>query len=94
MPKDVQDQFMSVFGTEWNLWEARFRDASDAAAKKDALSKGGELITFSAEERAKMQAAAKPIWDDYTAQLEAKGIPGKAILADALKFISEYKPAK
>jgi TRAP-type transport system periplasmic protein len=94
MPKDVQDQMMSVFGTEWNLWEARFRDASDAAAKKDALSKGGELITFTPEERAKMQAAAKPIWDDYTAQLEAKGIPGKAILADAVKFINEYKPAK
>jgi TRAP-type transport system periplasmic protein len=91
LPKDVQDQLMSVVGSDWSAWESKFRDDADAAAKAGTLAKGGEVITYGPEERAKMQALAKPIWDDYLGKIQAKGIDGKPILNDVLDFIKNYK---
>jgi TRAP-type C4-dicarboxylate transport system substrate-binding protein len=50
---------------------------------------GGEIIEFSPEERAKMQELAKPIWETSISQVEEKGLPGRDILEEILKFTSE-----
>lgn len=46
---------------------------------------GIEFIEFPPEERAKLVEAAKPMWDAWAEELEAKGLPGKEILDYLLK---------
>jgi TRAP-type C4-dicarboxylate transport system substrate-binding protein len=93
MPKEVQEQFMSVMNDEFTIWQSRIRDQANYDAQKYAISKGGEDIEFSAEERTKMQALAQPIWKEYCDPVDAKGLPATAILNDILAFNKNYKPA-
>jgi C4-dicarboxylate-binding protein DctP len=94
LPADVQQQMMSVLGPDWTLWASRYTDNSNIKSKQLCKDKGVEIITLSAEDRAKMVTLAKPLWDDHIANMESKGLPGKTTLAEILKFISAYKPPK
>ncbi|MDD5700824.1 MAG: TRAP transporter substrate-binding protein [Dehalococcoidales bacterium] len=94
LPKDLQDKMMSVINLDFAMFDAEGRDKSITSTKEWAVEKGGELIELAPEEKAKMQAAAKPIWDEHAAAVEAKGLPGKAILEEVLKFVSEYQPGQ
>ena len=94
LPKDLQDKMMSVINRDFAMFDAEGRDKTNASSAQWAVEKGGELIEVSPEEKAKMQAAAKAIWDKHIADVEAKGLPGKAILEEILKFVSEYQPGQ
>jgi TRAP-type transport system periplasmic protein len=53
-------------------------------------AKGIEFINLSAEEKAKWKKILAPIGDEYAAELEAKKLPGKKILAE-LRKLAEKK---
>ncbi len=46
---------------------------------------GIEFIEFPAEDRAKLREAAKPMWEEWAKETEAKGLPGKDLLEYILK---------
>lgn len=92
IPPDVQNQILIASGMDWLEVQYTKSDETDAEIKEWALSlPGTELIKYPPEERAKMTELAKPIWDKYVEEEEAKGYPGKAILDATIKWISEYK---
>jgi hypothetical protein len=35
-------------------------------------------------------SAVQPVYDKWTAKMEAKGLPGKAILEDARRLVKKY----
>jgi len=40
-----------------------------------------------------IEVAGKPVWDKWVADMEAKGLPGKAVLEEALRLCeSEPEP--
>jgi len=94
LPKDLQDKMMSVINWDFAQFDADGRDKTIAFATQWAVENGGELIEVSPEEKAKMQDAARSIWDEHVAAVEAKGLPGKAVLEETLKFVSEYQPGQ
>jgi TRAP-type C4-dicarboxylate transport system substrate-binding protein len=92
IPPDVQAQVLSASGMDWLEYQYKLTDEEDARIKEWALSlPGTELIEYPPAERAKMSELAKPIWDKYVEEEEAKGYPGRAILEATLKWIEEYK---
>ncbi|NWF91616.1 MAG: TRAP transporter substrate-binding protein [Syntrophaceae bacterium] len=52
--------------------------------------KGKEIIPLSPEQVEKWRAICKPIWDKWVAEMEAKGLPGKAVLGEAQKLVAKY----
>jgi len=52
---------------------------------------GQEIIELSPQERARWVATAEPIWNKWAADMEAKGLPGRAVLAEAIRIAEEYK---
>lgn len=52
--------------------------------------KGHMVVELSDQERGQLETAGKPMWDEWVAQMEAKGIPGRDILADALRLLKLY----
>jgi len=46
----------------------------------DWKARGIEFIEFPAADRAKIEAAAKPMWTEYAESLDAKGLPGTEML--------------
>ena len=96
LPKDIQDQIMSVSGipgAEFSGeagWGADVKTELIAAAQKagSALQQGsldqGEFDKWK-------QIAGKPIWDKWVADMNSKGLPGQKVLDAALALINKYK---
>lgn len=91
LPPDVQKAFDEVsgmagaelFGKAWDLGEKHGIEVAEKA--------GVKLNALSADEIKKWQELAKPIQDKWAGDLEAKGIPGKAILEKMKSLIPQYK---
>lgn len=62
--------------------DVRFREASP--------ENGHEMIVWSREDMDAMREKFRPIWDKWAADMEAKGLPGKAILEDAIQLVDAY----
>ncbi|MBW1773847.1 MAG: TRAP transporter substrate-binding protein [Deltaproteobacteria bacterium] len=57
---------------------------------KIVKERGQEIIEVSPEERARWVAVSKPAYDKWVKVMEAKGLPGKAVLNDALILVEKY----
>ncbi|MEW6668660.1 MAG: TRAP transporter substrate-binding protein [Thermodesulfobacteriota bacterium] len=95
LPPDVQKAITSVCGYEGSRKYAYdFHDSYDEPVRKemaDWVKKGGhkleEYVMPKAELDRWIQVGGKPVWERWVANMEAKGLPGKAVLADTLKLI-------
>ena len=59
---------------------------------KTSQDKGHEIYDLPPAEMARWRATAKPAWDAWVKEMEAKGLPGKAVLEDALALVEKYTP--
>jgi TRAP-type C4-dicarboxylate transport system substrate-binding protein len=85
LPPDVQKVFDGLTG-DWAVdFSAKAWDKFDEDAKVELLAKGLKMITLTPAEHTKWNNALSKVKDDYAAQLESKGLPGKKVLAEVLK---------
>jgi len=61
-------------------------DGSYAACKQIALKSGMQEVTFSDEEMKKLVDITEPLKEKWAKDMEAKGLPGKAVLEAAIEF--------
>lgn len=91
LPKDVQ-KVMDGLMREHSEWTGTYMDnhiiESVEWSKKE---QGVEVITLSPAEKAKWDKLLEPITNDWIKDANAKGIPGKAIVADILSFKKKYE---
>ena len=94
LPKDIQDQIMSVSGLEGSKTFAR--EAFDPSRKMvtDLVKSGkveGTMYTLPPEEVARWtKVAGEPIWQDWVKRMEAKGLKdAKEILAATLELLKK-----
>lgn len=48
------------------------------------------MIAWSDEDMKAMREKFRPIWDEWAEKMEANGLPGKAMLNDAIMLIDAY----
>jgi TRAP-type transport system periplasmic protein len=95
MPADIQNAIMSVSG---QTASATYSDANvkEAAGAKNAIigSDKGQgkpgIYTLTNEQFAAWKAAVIPVWDKWSADMEGKKLPGKAIIDDIKAFTQKY----
>jgi TRAP-type C4-dicarboxylate transport system substrate-binding protein len=63
---------------------------SDAPARQAAVDRGNTVITLSDEEAAQWAEVAQPIYDEWVAEMNAKGIDGQALVDEARGLIDTY----
>lgn len=54
--------------------------------------RGDEVIDLSGDEIARWRETAKPAWDKWVKDMEAKGLPGQAVLDEAVRLVEKYSP--
>jgi TRAP-type C4-dicarboxylate transport system substrate-binding protein len=69
---------LDVFA-ETKFLGAEATDLGEAAALEELKTLGVAVTTLSAEETAKFQALVEPIWGEWIADMESKGLPGEEI---------------
>jgi len=91
LPPDLQKIFdehigaagAKFFGIEFDRYNKGVKDQVKAM-------KGKEVIQLSPSEAARWKQMTKPVWDKWLAGVEAKGLPGKAILDEAERLVKKY----
>ena len=86
LPQDVKKVFEELTG-DWAVeFYGKVRDEGEVESKAFVAKQGVELIPLPPEELAKAKALVEPVKQEYAAELEAKGLPGKKALAEWEKF--------
>jgi TRAP-type C4-dicarboxylate transport system substrate-binding protein len=86
LPPDAQKVFDKLSG-DWAVdFTGKEWDKFESDAEKQAKAKGIEYISLTPQEMARWRKLLAPIQEEYAADLEAKKLPGKKILAELRKF--------
>jgi len=95
LPADIKAIFDKYSLPETSLRFAKAHEAAQIGPKKaiaGALAGAGKdpIYALTAEERAKWKEAAEQTWRDWAADLNAKGLKGDEILAEAQQLMEQY----
>ena len=66
-------------------------DGSQAAGRKAAQDRGNTFTMIPAAELDNWVKAASPLYDDFTADMDKRGLPGKQMLQEARDLLAKYK---
>lgn len=91
LPADVKKTVEKHIGEKLARRMGEALDARDIVAKQSLEKNGMVSYEFSAPEIEKIRHRVKAIWDEWTANMQTKGLPGKAVLDEAVRFIEQQK---
>lgn len=96
LPADVRrvlDETTSANAGYWKRVGALW-DAAEAPGKKAVLDRKNEIHVVSKEDRKKWRDAVRGLDDKWAAEMEKKGLPGKALLKESRTLSAKYGEAE
>jgi TRAP-type C4-dicarboxylate transport system substrate-binding protein len=91
LPPDIQKVFDEESGDKGSQLFAKAFDDTRGLCLADIVKANGTIRQLDPAEAARWREKARPVWDKWVADLEAKGQPAKAVLEYTLKKIEEVK---
>ncbi len=90
LPDDLKAVIDANSGPEVSAMFGRIQQGADARGKSVAVERDNEIITLDEAETERWKAAARPVVEDWYAEMEQKGIDGRALHARAQELIAKY----
>ena len=90
LPDDLKKVVDDNSGLEFSAFAGKTMADYDAPARDAALALGNNVITLDDAAVADWEAAAAPIVDEWVADMQSRGIDGKALLEDARALIIKH----
>ncbi len=95
LPPDIQAVFNKYSGADYSAMVGKGNDEVQAKfegviREYDKKMGNPPIYELSPEESAAWDAKVKPIWDKWVNEVESKGLPGRALLDDAIKLRDKY----
>lgn len=90
LPADLQKVIDDNSGLEFSVFAGGVMEDSDAPARAIAVERGNNIVTLTAEEAQAWQDVAAPIYTEWVAEMEEKGIDGQALIDEARMLIDQY----
>ena len=90
LPEDVQQAFDEV-NEKWaekagQIWDAHMQEGLDYGL----IDHGMQAIELSAEETARWKALLVPLQDEYVAEAQSQGLPGREVLDEVIRLAEQY----
>jgi TRAP-type C4-dicarboxylate transport system substrate-binding protein len=94
LPADVRQVLDETTSRQW-YWKqvGESWDKAEVSGRQVVAAHKNEIYTLPAEERRRWREAAQDIGEQWAADLEAKGLPGKALLRQAQELAVKYGEA-
>lgn len=90
LPADIQKTIDKVSAPYWQVAGKAFD--GEVAWNIDFIKGAGRTLIYpSAVEVQRWRDTCKVQWDEWVADMKAKGLPGQAVLDEALRLAAEYK---
>lgn len=91
LPADLKKVIDNNAGATLSQATGKTWDGSQAAGRQAAKDRGNTFYTIPSSELDNWVKAAAPLYDDFTADMDKKGLPGKAMLQDARDLLVKYR---
>ena len=90
LSKEVQKVITDVTNEMMPDTQCAAVSAEKKVGKQQCRDRNQEIYEMPSKERARWVATGKPAWDKWAKNMEAKGLPGRAILDEAIKLIKAH----
>lgn len=90
LPPDIQKAFNELSGAWGMNFESKVWDEEDAKGKQASIKAGNKIVTLTPEELERWKSVVRPVWDEWMADMEAKGLPGKKIFNAVMQLKEKY----
>jgi TRAP-type C4-dicarboxylate transport system substrate-binding protein len=92
LPRDVKEAMDELSG-KWLSEFASQAFNTDDERRLEQLKQAAdhEVVYFSSDELEKCRKAVEPVWDEWIASMEAKGLAGKRVFDAAFRISKEYE---
>ena len=90
LPAVLQKVIDANAGLETSKWAGKVQNDGDKPGLEIAQKRGNTIVTLDAAETARWRAAAEPAVEAWITEMNAKGIDGKTLVADARAMIAKY----
>lgn len=90
LPQDLKAIIDANSGSGVSAMFGRIQQAADAEGRAVAEARGNLLVTLDEAETARWKEAARPVIDNWLADMEGKGIDGRALYDKARALIEKY----
>ncbi len=91
MPADLKKVIDNNSGAAYSQQIGKIWDNSKAAGRKAAQDRGNVLYTIPASELDHWATASAPLYAEWVADMDKKGMNGKQMLQDAKDLLVNYK---
>ncbi|WP_375229094.1 TRAP transporter substrate-binding protein [Roseobacter sp. S98] len=90
LPDDLKKVIDDNSGLEFSVFAGGTQADSDGPARAAAAARGNNIVTLNAEETEAWKEVAQPIYDEWVADMNEKGIDGQALIDEARMLIDKY----
>ncbi len=90
LPDDLKKVIDDNSGLEFSVFAGGTQADSDGPARAAAEARGNNIVTLNAEETEAWKTVAQPIYDEWVADMNEKGIDGQALIDEARMLIDKY----
>ena len=90
LPDDLKKVIDDNSGVEFSVFAGGTQADADGPSRKLAEDRGNNIVTVSGAELDAWKAVAQPIYDEWVADMNSKGIDGQALLDEARSLIEKY----
>lgn len=92
LPDDLKKVIDDNSGLEFSIFAGGTQADADLPAREIAMEMGNTIITMTPEQTEEWRKAAQPVYDQWLADMQSKGIDGQALLDEAHALIAKYTP--
>ncbi len=90
LPDDLKAVIDANSGQAFSIFAGGTQADADIPARQTAVDMGNNIITVSEEDAAAWQEIVEPIYADWIADMNDKGIDGQALIDEARALMAEY----
>lgn len=90
LPADIRAAIDAESGQKLSEFASQIMWDKDAPGRAIAEKAGNNIVQLSADEVARFKTASQPVIDRWIAEMDAKGIDGKALIAEAKALIKKH----
>lgn len=94
LPDDLKKAIDDNSGAEFSANAGRIMQEGDARVRAAAVELGNNITVLDAEQSAVWRQAAQPVYDQWAADMDARGYDGKALIEEAKALIEKHASMK
>ena len=90
LPDDLRAVIDANSGADFSAHAGRTQQSFDIPNRDAAIARGNEVVTLDEAETARWREAAEPVIEAWVAEMEGRGLDGRALLEEARRRIESH----